>query len=169
MRKEIGRRLRDVFSRRLQESLPQLKPLKDSRLTPGNRLFHWPVAENLVFFVYLQMHQLWDTFYIELGWSDKDLWPGHLIPGRPTDPGEGVGFRERLEYIIDKKARRSCGWDVVPWPALDNPLGYINLPPVESTFDRVDELVDFIVGHIAEEGMEFFRLVAAERGCELTG
>lgn len=167
MRKQLGKRVRERFSRSLSERLPQFKASEAPFPGSGDRLYAWSYAGDLTFYIYLQMNPKWDGFYIELGWSRHGRWPAHLPPNwSPDEPIDGE-IRVRLEQIIDRNARHSLGWYVVPLPALDDVMAYINPPPAELFFDRADELVDLVIGHIVEAGMAYFRQVAPPEGGDL--
>ena len=100
MRKEYGRVLRELFSKRMSERHPEFSNVKVSTIyfTPGDRAFEKKLDDGTSLWINLHIDSKLECFNIEIGWSDLGRWPELGMRPSPVRPENNSEFKER-EYI----------------------------------------------------------------------
>lgn len=101
MRKELGKALKEVFTRSMAAELPRFRetPVKSMYLNPGERVFEWAPGGAKRLFVLLVPHPKGgDQFTVELGWSTLGRFPELGMRPSRLPPMRSEEFRE-AEYI----------------------------------------------------------------------
>src|SRR5258708_40348391 len=95
MRTQLAKTVRQAFSRKMQQELPQFVEVESKGLTPGGLLYKWEFGEALNFYVCLQlsvkMYQ--DSFTVELACSKGEFPGNQLALGPNSVRSASVRFR----------------------------------------------------------------------------
>jgi hypothetical protein len=113
MRSSLAKAVRNSFSREIAEQNPEFVPERSEQVPAGDRLFVWSFAENLRFYIYLQINQKshQDSFTVELACSSSRFPFGHPALG-PTPRKDG-SVRFRLPQLYRDEWRPKTAWE--PW------------------------------------------------------
>ena len=135
MRKELGKALRETFSKSLRERLPRFREaaIKSMYLGPGERVFEWRHSDAIRLFVILVPHQKGaEAFTVELGWSTLGRFPELGVRPSMHRPRHGADLQEP-EYVcrLGELARGGDYW----WAIRDS-----TLPPPISVEDTLASL-----------------------------
>ena len=120
MRSPLAKAVRNSFSRRMQEELPQFVPVKSEHAVPGDLLYVWKFSQELKFYIYLEISQksYQDSFTVELACSAADFPFSHAALG-PTPQKDG-SVRFRLPQLYRDEWRPGTGWE--PWWWIGSPI-----------------------------------------------
>lgn len=172
MRSALGRAVREIFSRRLEEELPRFQRKTGVKISPECRIYEWAHDENLRFFLVLQFHRSEDRFTFEVAWSKNGAWPeGHVpLPDSPLldSPSGEMRFRVGLLW----KVQPDHWWQVVPgglhavpaqaprdpealWREITNP------PPIEDALKEIPAVVEDAIAKIKAFVVPYFERVSA--------
>ncbi|MDH3207144.1 MAG: hypothetical protein OEO79_11065 [Gemmatimonadota bacterium] len=147
MRKEYRKAVRELFSRRLDEMLPNFHAvkLKSPLLFGGESVFRWAAGGELVCFVILVPDPKGrQSFTVELGWSGLGRFPeGSSRPTLmlgPDDP-DPVDVEEGIVRLGNLASRDDSWWDL-PDPTLERPG---DLRVLQSSMEPIDSAI--AIGH----------------------
>jgi hypothetical protein len=120
MRSPLAKAVRNSFSRRMQEELPQFASVKSKHAIPGDLLYVWNFSQGLKFHIYLEISQksYQDSFTVELACSAADFPFNHAALG-PTPQKDG-SVRFRLPQLYRDEWRPKTGWE--PWWWIGPPM-----------------------------------------------
>lgn len=166
MRKQVLRRLREEFKRKIEASGKFLHSA-DNGGAAGSDLYIWKFSPELNFFVYLLPNpkSYRDTFMVELGWSSGTLFPR-------SAPMQN---KQRLDLCADGRIRLPSLWReqwasaLEPWwetghsLAADTGGEFYAEEETKRRVAKVPELVADAIQKLQKYGMPLFERVAAER------
>jgi hypothetical protein len=179
MRKEYGKALRQLFTERLREELPEFDAVRiTSRyLFPGERAFRWVPQEPLHCWIILSPDGKGrEAFRVEIGWSLQARFPELSMRPSPIDPSDFEAAAAESECVIrvaSLRQRIDAAWEL-PDPGLsaleagagtDDVLAGLrrSLEPIDAARAHADvsPLVDDAIAALRDDGMPFLhRLVA---------
>ena len=115
MRSPLGKAVRDSFSRKMLEELPQFLLTTAKQPLPGDLLYVWNFAQDLRFYIYLEISQksYEDSFTVELACSPNDFPFSHAALG--TAPQKEGIVRFRLPQLYRDEWRPRTGWEPRWW------------------------------------------------------
>lgn len=173
MRKEYGKVLREVFTKAMQEELPQFDPVSlkeppyrgEIYIWPGDRVFLWNPSGSIHCYIVLMASPQYDEFYVFIGWSRLGRFPHRDRAVTDITP-------EREEFEEDEfiaKASRLCGkgggWSVSVMTVLDDSGilpdfdelmdSQLKLISVENAKKMILPLVDEAIGCLVMHGVPY--------------
>src|SRR5882762_1591934 len=181
MRAPLAKAVRNIFSQRMQEELPQFAPVKSKQVLPGDLLYVWSFSQAQKFYIYLRISQKshQDSFTVELASSSADFPFSHAALG-PTPQKDG-SLRFRLPQLYRDEWRPRTGWE--PWWWIGPPIvpkevtskavaravaGKRPLTdqgmPIEQALPLVEPQVQDAIDRIKRFGLPFFEQLAQSHG-----
>ena len=172
MRPRLANAVRESFSRRMAQDLPQFVAAETAGALKGGLLYRWQRTRTLNCYVYLQISaKMQDSFMVELSCSAGQF-PLNLVAYGPNDIREG-SVRFRLPELYREKwaqeTRRVPWWWIGPQisseevtstaltralarkrPLVDEGM------PIEEVLPLVDQEVRDAVDRIKRFGIPFF-------------
>lgn len=120
MRSPLAKAVRNSFSRRMREELPQFVPVKSEHAIPGDLLYVWSFSQEHKFYIYLEISQksYQDSFTVELARSASDFPFSYAALG-PAPQKDGC-VRFRLPQLYRDEWRPKAGWE--PWWWIGPPI-----------------------------------------------
>ena len=89
MRSPLGKRVRQRFAHQMRELLPLFKEIPTDGIPPGCRLYASCTNSELTFYIQLMISSKYDSFTIEVAWSEQGVYPGvrgvALMTDQPCD------------------------------------------------------------------------------------
>src|SRR6266568_8004094 len=129
----------------LAMTLPEFRELTGDEIPTVCRLYGWKVGGRLMLYVLFQVNRHEDSFTLEIGWSREGRWPALLFMVNPP-------ARQELATVPEGRFRLGNLWTGDDfWWQVDETRG-------------VASQMDDAIRHLAQEGMNYFRLVAAASG-----
>lgn len=160
LRGELGKRVRNEFSRMLKEKLPLFIEEKNAEIYPGSRLYSWKASSSLYCYIYLVFAQLEDRFVVEIAWSRNLRFPAGALPSDPYGPPHNGDKRFRLSELWGET--KDLWWWVgqkTNWEAVIREGITSSDPPVEECIPRIVPAVSDAIQHIVNDAMPYFKRI----------
>ena len=79
MKQRVSQRVRTCFDQLIKSRFGNMSLCKSGQLRKGDLLYHFDVGNRPSRYLHLQLHTSEDWFTIDVGWSEKGRYPGHLV------------------------------------------------------------------------------------------
>ena len=153
MRREMSQAVRKEFASQLDRRLPHFARDQASNVPPEVVQYVWGSAnKQLLFYVCLQFHRIWDRFTIELAWSSQGRYPGYAPPAEPEDEAPTGEMRFRLSRLW--ASSEDVWWEPLPGGWANKKELHARIEPVVS--DAMEKLVTY--------GVPYMERVTEQRG-----
>ena len=102
--RKLSRAVRSAFRAGLTLRLPQFVSYKPRHPVFDDHLYRCAVAPDLFFYLVLSMHNMNDTFTIDVAWAEVDEWIPHCMGFRSHDaPDKGIVHFRQGDLFEDRR------------------------------------------------------------------
>jgi hypothetical protein len=167
MQRELVRAVRRQFALRLRAEIPQFEEARARGLPSECRLYELKVGATLAFYLVLQHHRSWESFTVEVAWSQEGEYPASALPAEsPDDLLENAEMSFRLGRLWAGK--KDVWWELVPRLSVLQGATFDDFmkdpEPIENLLPKVKPVVEDAIQHVLSDGLPYFRKVAVAKG-----